>query len=94
MNFQQVKTKYCDVFVWIAVWRAVIRYWVLPSFEVEHNSYYSKGQHSGNVGEGQLHLNQDNISQFDKYLSQPNELELAIRKAFEREQDLRGTENQ
>ncbi len=29
MNFQQVKPGCCDVFVWVAVWRDVIRYWVL-----------------------------------------------------------------
>ncbi len=34
MNFQQVKPDCCDVFVWVAVWRDVIRYWVLSSNEV------------------------------------------------------------
>ncbi|MEK9137767.1 MAG: hypothetical protein AAB393_11645, partial [Bacteroidota bacterium] len=29
MNFQQIKPGCCDVFVWGAVWRDVIRYWVL-----------------------------------------------------------------
>lgn len=51
MNFQQVKPACCDVFVWMAVWRDVIRHWVIPSYEVEHSSYYSVGQHRGNVGE-------------------------------------------
>ena len=27
MNFQQIKPGCCDVFVWVAVWRDVIRYW-------------------------------------------------------------------
>lgn len=31
MNFQQVKPACCDVFVWIGVWRDVIRYWVLAA---------------------------------------------------------------
>ncbi len=35
MNFQQIKSACCDVFVWIAVWRDVIRYWVLSSDEVK-----------------------------------------------------------
>ena len=35
MNFQQVKPKCCDVFVWIGVWRDTIKYWVLASKEVE-----------------------------------------------------------
>lgn len=61
MNFQQVKPGCCDLFVWIAVWRDVIRYWVLASHEVETHPHYSPGQHRGNVGEGQIHIRQDNI---------------------------------
>lgn len=67
MNFQQIKPACCDVFVWIAVWRDVIRYWVLSSSEVKNNKYYSTGQHRGNSGEGQLWLKETNISEFDKY---------------------------
>ena len=67
MNFQQIKPRCCDVFVWIAVWRDKIRYWVLSSEEVEKNPYYSIGQHRGNKGEGQLWLKETNITQFDKY---------------------------
>lgn len=67
MNFQQIKPDCCDVFVWIAVWRDVIRYWVLSSDEVKHNRYYSSGQHRGNIGEGQLWIKESNIVEFDKY---------------------------
>lgn len=67
MNFQQMKPACCDVFVWIGVWRDVIRYWVLSSREVEENSYYSKGQHRGNKGEGQLWLKETNIDKFSSY---------------------------
>ena len=56
MNFQQTKPACCDIFIWVGVWRDVIRYWVLTSDEVANNKYFSKGQHRGNVGEGQLHL--------------------------------------
>ncbi len=90
MNFQQIKPRYCDVFVWLAVWRDVIRCWVIPSFEVEMSQYYSKGQHRGNVGEGQLHLNKDNIGEFDTYLVEPKNLEEAIKQAHTRERQLRG----
>lgn len=85
MNFQQVKPSCCDVFVWVAVWRDLIRYWVLSSYEVEMNPYYSKGQHRGNVGEGQLHMRHDNIRDFASYEVKPNELEEAIRVAFDRQ---------
>lgn len=67
MNFQHIKPACCDVFVWIAVWRDVIRYWVLSSDEVQNNPYYSSGQHRGNVGEGQLWLKETNISEFNEY---------------------------
>jgi hypothetical protein len=89
MNFQQIKPRFCDIFVWLAAWRDVIRYWVIPSYEVESNRYYSAGQHRGNVGEGQLHLNHDNIREFDRYLVKPNELEKSILEAYEEEKHLR-----
>ena len=46
---------------------------------------YSKGQHRGNVGEGQLHLNHDNIKKFQKYLCRSNELLNKIRIAYKRQ---------
>ncbi len=85
MNFQQVKPGCCDVFVWVAVWRNKIRYWVLASKELEGNRYYSKGQHRGNVGEGQLHLRQDNIAEFTQYEAVGRDLLDAIRNAYQRQ---------
>ena len=85
MNFQQIKPLCCDVFIWVAVWRDVIRYWILTSDEVAGNKYFSKGQHRGNVGEGQLHLNRDNIDKFARYEVKPNRLLEAIRNAFQRQ---------
>ena len=67
MNFQQIKPACCDVFVWIAVWRDVIRYWVLSSNDVANNKYFSRGQHRGNVGEGQLWIKESNIDEFKEY---------------------------
>lgn len=67
MNFQQIKPSCCDVFVWIGVWRDVIRYWVLSSDDVRNNKYFSIGQHRGNVGEGQLWLKESNIDFFKSY---------------------------
>jgi hypothetical protein len=89
MNFQQIKPACCDVFVWVAAWRDVIRYWVLPSHDVEYNRYFSPGQHRGNVGEGQLHLTQDNIREFERYLANSTQIEAAVKRAFEREKELR-----
>lgn len=89
MNVQQIKPACCDVFVWLAVWRDAIKCWVLSSFEVENDKYFSKGQHRGNIGEGQLYLNEKNIKEFDKYLSLLNKIEENIRQAFEREKKFR-----
>ncbi len=85
MNFQQVKPKCADVFLWVGVWRDGIKYWVLSSKEVENNKYYSKGQHRGNTGEGQLHLTNENIKEFTKYEVKPNELETKIIEAYKRQ---------
>jgi hypothetical protein len=90
MNFQQAKPACCDVFVWIAVWRDKIRYWVLSSYELEHHRDYSPGQHRGNVGEGQLHVRQDNIKDFEPFEAPSNQLAETIRAAFEKEVKARG----
>ena len=85
INFQQVKPKCCDIFVWVEVWCDKIRYWVLASKEVENNRYYSLGQHRENVGEGQLHLRYDNVDEFNIYEVQGRDLLDALRKAYERQ---------
>ena len=90
MNFQQIKPQLCDVFVWIAAWRDVIKYWVIPSSQVENNPHYSLGQHRGNVGEGQLHVNRESIGDFDGYLVRSDRLQVAIRRAYEVERSSRG----
>jgi len=85
MNFQQIKPACCDVIVWIAVWRDVIRYGVWSSNEIETNPYYSTGQHRGNVGEGQLHVTHENIRAFESHVVQSNKLAKAIREAYKRQ---------
>jgi hypothetical protein len=85
MNFQQVKPACCDVFVWIGVWRDVIRYWVLASDEMASNRHYSIGQHRGNVGEGQLHLRHDNIVAFSRYEVPSSQIAAALRNACKRQ---------
>ena len=87
MNFQQVKPVCADVFIWVAVWRDVIRYWVLASKEVEGSKYYSTGQHRGNTGEGQLHLKDDNIDEFSNFESSARDLLDSIRASFLRQKE-------
>ena len=85
MNFQQIKPRCADVFLWIGIWRDAIRYWILSRDEVEGNKYFSKGQHRGNVGEGQLHLNRENIGAFDKYEVSPPDIKKAVIRAYKRQ---------
>lgn len=89
MNFQQIKTRCADVFVWIAVWRHKIRYWVLTASEVENNKHSSKGQHRGNVGEGQLHLNRENISEFDGFEVKSTEIKEAVVRSYKKQKKIR-----
>ncbi len=94
MNFQQIKPGHCDVFIWVAVWRNMIKYWVFSSKEVANNKYYSKGQHRGNEGEGQLHFNRENINSFRKYEAKPKNLLEKIIKAYTRQLPKKIKQNQ
>lgn len=88
MNFQQIKPGCCDVFVWIGVWRDVIRYWVLSSDEVSNDQYFSTGQHRGNVGEGQLWVKDTNIEHFKQYEAKVPELLLRIKEKYRKQKGL------
>ncbi|MBL4616478.1 MAG: hypothetical protein JKY46_02200 [Robiginitomaculum sp.] len=79
MNFQQLKPQYCDIFIWVAVFRDQIVIWVLSSKEVASHQLFSGGQHRGN--EGQLHIKHDNIHMFDKFELKNGDLGAAIRLA-------------
>ncbi len=82
MNFQQLKPQCCDVFIWLGIFRDDIMIWVLSSKTVQEHELFSGGQHRGNKGnEGQLHIQDSNIKDFDKYLLGNKELDRAIRKA-------------
>ena len=88
MNFQQLKPGCCDVFVWIGVWRDVIRYWVLSSDEVKEDQYFSVGQHRGNVGEGQLWVKETNIEHFKQYEAKVPELLIKIKEKYRKQKGL------
>ena len=80
MNFQQLKPQYCDVFIWVAVFRDEIVLWVIGSKDVVEHPLYSQGQHRGNRGnEGQLHVKNENIHQFVCYELGDANLENSIR---------------
>ena len=79
MNFQQLKVDICDIFIFIGVWTNDIKYWVLTNEEVKSNPYISH-QHRGGV-EYQIGITEKNISKFDNYLVEPQNLTEVI---FER----------
>lgn len=85
MNFQQLKPQYCDVFIWVAVFRDEIVLWIMGSDEVLNHPLYSRGQHRGNRGnEGQLHIKNDNVKQLAKFELKDDNIEKAIRDAAKR----------
>ena len=80
MNYQQLKPGCCDVFVWIAVWRDKIDYWVLSSEDVQNSPLFSN-QHrasqmseTGAVVEGQIHITDSNYQDFEKYRVQARDI--------------------
>lgn len=85
MNFQQLKPRCCDVFVWLAVWTDKIDYWVLTSGDVQHSKHLSN-QHrgsqaggNGQIWEGQIHINNLNYASFEQYRVQPDDIEARIK---------------
>lgn len=72
-SMSKLKHHCCDVFIWIAVWRNKIDYWVLSNKDVQSNPLFNN-QHrasqlseDGAVMEGQIHINNVNYSEFEKY---------------------------
>ncbi len=45
INFQQIKVRLADVFVLVAVWLDVVRYWVFNSAEIARFKGFSSAQH-------------------------------------------------
>ena len=94
MNFQQLKPSCCDVFLWLAVYRDCVKYWVFNSdfvrkhrdFTPQHrneatakrNSDYEKAE----IYEGQIMITNANIGSLDEYSVQGREiLQAAIKEA-------------
>lgn len=90
MNFQQLKPQYCDVFIWVAVFRDVIVTWVIGSDDILKHDLYSIGQHRGNKGnEGQLHIKHDNIDRLDAYEFKGGDFAALVRKAARKNPEAR-----
>ncbi|MBQ0052396.1 MAG: hypothetical protein KBT11_10105 [Treponema sp.] len=61
-NIQQVKRKEFDVLYYGLFFADVVEIFKMKSSEILSCPGYSDKQHRGNEGEGQFHLNQDNIA--------------------------------
>jgi hypothetical protein len=84
MNFQQLKHKCCDVFIFIIVWVDEIDLYVLNWIDLINNRYYNGAQHRGNIDEGQLHIKPNNIREFDKFLVKPRLLTKIIIESYKK----------
>lgn len=84
MNFQQLKPGCCDVFIWIAVWRNRIDYWVLTAEDVRLHPRFSNQHRASQTDadglplEGQIHINDSNYQDFEKYRVAPDEIRSRI----------------
>lgn len=90
MNYQQLKPSCCDVFLWIAVYRDAIRYWVLSSdavrkhkdFTPQHRNRETSarqvGYKSEDIFEGQIMITNENVESIDKYRVTAGDLKKAI----------------
>lgn len=90
MNFQQLKPSCCDVFLWIAVYRDRIRYWVFNSnFVRQHKDFTPQHRNAETserrvnykkeeIYEGQIMITENNINTMKKYLTTGKNIKKAI----------------
>jgi hypothetical protein len=79
MNFQQLKPSCCDVFIWLAVYRDCVKYWILkndvirrhrdftPQHRNESTSARLADYDKSKIYEGQIMVTNENISSIEKY---------------------------
>jgi len=95
MNFQQLKPSCCDVFVWIAAYRDVIKYWVLkntviknhndftPQHRNESTSKRTKDYNKSDIYEGQIMITNANIQTLEEFSTDSRGLRQRIIEQFE-----------
>jgi hypothetical protein len=95
MNFQQLKPSCCDVFLWIAVYRDCVRYWVLKNtviqthhdFTPQHRNESTldriKGYEKSEIYEGQIMITNANINSIENYMVEGRAIRQSIIKQFE-----------
>ncbi len=96
MNFQQLKPSCCDVFLWVAVYRDCVKYWVLkndvirnhPDFTPQHRNESTADREAdydrSKIFEGQIMITNENLSTIQNYLVEGRGLRQAIIEEYER----------
>ena len=96
MNFQQLKPSCCDVFLWVAVYRDTVKYWVLSSsavkkhkdFTPQHRNEGTSARENGynrqDIYEGQIMITESNIDTITGYIVKGSDIKQAIIKEFKR----------
>lgn len=96
MSFQQLKPSCCDVFLWVAVYRDCVKYWVLknevirnhPDFTPQHRNESTADREAGydrsKIFEGQIMITNENLSTIQNHLVEGRGLRQAIIEEFER----------
>jgi len=90
MNFQQLKPSCCDVFLWLAVYRDCVKYWVLkntviqnhPEFTPQHRNQATaertKGYDKTDIYEGQIMITNSNINSINAFMVESRLIRQAI----------------
>lgn len=94
MNFQQLKPSCCHVFLWIAVYRDTVKYWVLNSEAVKKHKDFTP-QHRNeststrvnnynreDIFEGQIMITESNVESISNYQVSGKELLDAIKNEY------------
>ena len=95
MNFQQLKPSCCDIFLWIAVYRDCVKYWVLkntviqqhrdftPQHRNESTAERTKGYEKTEIYEGQIMITNSNIDSINDFMVESRAIRQAIIEQYE-----------
>jgi hypothetical protein len=95
MNFQQLKPSCCDVFLWLAVYRDCVKYWVLknaiiqqhhdftPQHRNESTAGRAKGYEKSVIYEGQIMITNSNVDSIENFIVESRAIRQAIIEQYE-----------
>jgi len=95
MNFQQLKPSCCDVFLWLAVYRDCVKYWVLKNTIIQHHHDFTpqhrneptadreKDYEKSEIFEGQIMITNANIDSINSFLVESKAIKQAIIEQYE-----------